>query len=319
MPRRHFDDDDDPSSAGSRGGMNGYDRGDRHERSSAVHSGVGSSYIPDEEVHVNLAMADLMAYLQVVANNSQNLPLTRRDDPELGRTVSTLTADEYARKAAAFIPSDVRIIGGSFTKYGRVWDLPTSEEFNPVDGAQEPGISMGGACCNSMLKVLYDIDNEAANAMAQSAFVNPDNLFDDESTVGTGLGMPSKSFDMSLADMATSATLTWAEMLRKMKVEMQALEFSQLPSITSSRKFDLNKPFSLVSPEFDPKKNKKRSLLIGSNYSDMPGAELKSSHDDIRSMKDYIVNVHGFPEQKGLMTILLDDSEHKPPDRKSVV
>lgn len=95
--------------------------------------------ITDEQVHVNLAMADLMAYLQVVANNSNNLPLTRRDDPELTRIVSNLTSEEYARKSAAFIPADVRVIGGSFTKYGRVWDLPTSEEYNAQDGAQEPG------------------------------------------------------------------------------------------------------------------------------------------------------------------------------------
>ena len=103
------------------------------------------SLITDDQVHVNLAMADLMAYLQVVANNSNNLPLTRRDDPELGRTVSNLSSDEYARKSAAFIPSDVRVIGGAFTRYGRVWDLPTSEEFNACDGAQEPGKS---SCCD---------------------------------------------------------------------------------------------------------------------------------------------------------------------------
>jgi hypothetical protein len=88
---------------------------------------VESSHITDDQVHVNLAMADLMAYLQVVATNSQNLPMTRRDDPELRKTVSSLTAEEYARKSAAFIPADVRVIAGSFTKYGRVWDLPTSE------------------------------------------------------------------------------------------------------------------------------------------------------------------------------------------------
>jgi len=88
---------------------------------------MSSSHITDDQVHVNLAMADLMAYLQVVANNSNHLPLTRRDDPELDRTVSTLTSEDYARKSAAFIPSDVRMIGGTFTRYGRVWDLPTSE------------------------------------------------------------------------------------------------------------------------------------------------------------------------------------------------
>ena len=101
--------------------------------------GQQSSMIHDETVKVNLAMADLMAYLQVVANNSSNLPLTRRDDPELGKTVSTLTSEEYARKSAAFLPSDVRIISGSFTKYGSVWDLPASEEFDPADSTQEPG------------------------------------------------------------------------------------------------------------------------------------------------------------------------------------
>jgi len=83
--------------------------------------------IPDEQINVNMPMADLMAYLQVVANNSNHLPLTRRDDPELDRTVSSLSSEDYARKSAAFVPSDVRVIGGTFSRYGRVWDLPTSE------------------------------------------------------------------------------------------------------------------------------------------------------------------------------------------------
>ena len=86
--------------------------------------------LSDDQIHVNMAMADLMAYLQVVANNSNHLPLTRRDDPELDRTVSTLSAEDFARKSAAFVPADVRVMGGTFTRYGRVWDLPTSEVCN---------------------------------------------------------------------------------------------------------------------------------------------------------------------------------------------
>jgi hypothetical protein len=86
--------------------------------------------LTDDQINVNMAMADLMAYLQVVANNSNHLPLTRRDDPELDRTVSTLSSEDYARKSAAFVPADVRILGGTFTRYGRVWDLPTSEVSN---------------------------------------------------------------------------------------------------------------------------------------------------------------------------------------------
>eukprot|EP00956_Cyclotella_meneghiniana_P008693 scaffold11864_cov68-Cyclotella_meneghiniana.AAC.1 len=60
----------------------------------------------------DLSMTDLMAYLQIVADNSSNLPLTRRDDPELGRTVSSLTAQEYETKCRAFVPANVRILGG---------------------------------------------------------------------------------------------------------------------------------------------------------------------------------------------------------------
>ena len=101
--------------------------------SGEVTKSATSSHITDDQVQVNLAMADLMAYLQVVATNSQNLPMTRRDNPELGKTVSSLSAEEYARKSAAFIPADVRVIAGSFTKYGRVWDLPTCEVSLPVD------------------------------------------------------------------------------------------------------------------------------------------------------------------------------------------
>lgn len=106
-----------PRTPKQKGGRNGMEEG----------STAFSGHAAEEQVHVNIAMADLMAYLQVVANNSNHLPLTRRDDPELDRTVSTLTSEDYARKSAAFIPSDVRVIGGTFSRYGRVWDLPTTE------------------------------------------------------------------------------------------------------------------------------------------------------------------------------------------------
>ena len=131
--------DSRPSTPANRSSGNSKAFSRAHRKSRDEMNSHPTSLITDDQVHVNLAMADLMAYLQVVANNSNNLPLTRRDDPELGRTVSNLNVDEYARKSAAFVPSDVRVIGGSFTRYGRVWDLPTSEEFDACDGAQEPG------------------------------------------------------------------------------------------------------------------------------------------------------------------------------------
>eukprot|EP00546_Thalassionema_frauenfeldii_P003065 CAMPEP_0178933080 /NCGR_PEP_ID=MMETSP0786-20121207/23044_1 /TAXON_ID=186022 /ORGANISM="Thalassionema frauenfeldii, Strain CCMP 1798" /LENGTH=561 /DNA_ID=CAMNT_0020610583 /DNA_START=337 /DNA_END=2022 /DNA_ORIENTATION=+ len=284
-----------------------------------THSNV-SSYVADEEVKVNLAMADLMAYLQIVANNSSNLPLTRRDDPEVHKSVSNLTSDEYARKSAAFVPADVRVIAGSFTKYGNVWDLPTSDEFNAVDGAHEPGRSYGGACANAMLKVLYDAANEAMDATMADNY-DSSALFEDDETICSGpleLSRDRTFQSLVLGDVGTQSSITWADLLRKMKAEIHEIEYAQAPTISTSRKFDLNTPFTLIPDDFDESTGEKRSLLIGCNYSNIHGAELKASHDDIRSMKDYIINVHGFPEKKGLMTVLLDDSEHKHPTHMNI-
>lgn len=93
----------------------------------------------DKKVLVNIEMGDLMAYLQVVANHSSNLPQTKRDDPGGDVSVSIVPDDIYAKKSAAFIPSNIRIIGASCLKYGRVWDLPNVSEYNPFTSAQEPG------------------------------------------------------------------------------------------------------------------------------------------------------------------------------------
>mmetsp|Transcript_449 Transcript_449/g.712 ORF Transcript_449/g.712 Transcript_449/m.712 type:complete len:627 (-) Transcript_449:74-1954(-) len=305
---------------------NGYSNGYRRDDQPTSPDSLISSYVADDEVKVNLAMADLMAYLQVVANNSQNLPLTRRDDPEVLKTVSSLTAEEYARKSAAFVPADVRVIAGSFTKYGRVWDLPTSDEFNAVDGAHEPGRSYGGACANAMLKVLYDAANEQQDGDDDDTNNNDghgNSLFDDDdddTAFGSAMNLSrDRTFQsLTLGDVATQSSITWSELLRKMKAEITEIEYAQAPTITSTRKFDLNAPFTLIPADFDESKNKKRSLLIGSNYGNIHGAELKASHDDIRSVKDYIVNVHGFPEQRGLMTVLLDDDEHKHPTHLNI-
>lgn len=100
-----------------------------------------SLFDPDKEIQVNFPKEDLMAYLQVVANHSKKLPISLRDDPDLDRKQSTLKATEYAKKSTAFIPSDVRVIGGSFLRYGGISDLPNFADYSASDGAQEPGTS----------------------------------------------------------------------------------------------------------------------------------------------------------------------------------
>jgi hypothetical protein len=158
-----------------------------------------------------------------------------------------------------------------------------------VDGAQEPGKSYGGACVNSMLKVLYD----AANDQVDTALAEEkagDALFDDDEEdesdeEGSTWGKSFKSTFSIEANTSHTCTISWSDLLRKMCAEMKDIEYAQTPKITSSRKLDLSKTFSLVGENFDPKVNRKRSLLIGCNYRNFPGAELKASHDDIRSMK----------------------------------
>lgn len=270
-------------------------------------------------------MADLMAYLQIVADNSSNLPLTRRDDPELGRTVSSLTGEEYETKCRAFVPANVRIFGGMFGRYGRVWDLPTSEEFDIIASTREPGLSHGGGVCNALLKAMYDTESEA-NQVAQSgagpaspAALDPKNLFDDDDdetvdTAGFTVDRTVASFDtLLLNDNQLASTLSWAELLRKMNIEMQGVGYNQSAAITSSYKLDLTAPFSLIPPDFKQGHNKKRALLIGCNYRRTPDAGLKACHDDVRSIKDFLVNVYGFPESPEYMTVLMDDNVHRHP------
>ena len=137
-----------------------------------------------------------------------------------------------------------------------------------------------------MLKVLYDAANDAADAaqtqQASQALFDDDDTDEDESTC---MGKSFKS-GFSLEQTAPNpTTITWADLLRKMKSAVKDIEYAQAPQITTTRKIDLNKPFSLVPDNFDPRHGKKRSLLIGCGYKNIQGAELKASHDDVRSMK----------------------------------
>lgn len=138
-----------------------------------------------------------------------------------------------------------------------------------------------------MLKVLYDAANDTLDTTQQDAISST--LFDDDDDEATDDGYSmAKSFrsGFSLDNGGLSAsTLSWSDLLRKMKAEMKEIEYAQTPKITTTRKIDLSKPFSLLPDNFDPTQNRKHALLIGCNYSNIRGAELKASHDDIRSMK----------------------------------
>lgn len=137
-----------------------------------------------------------------------------------------------------------------------------------------------------MLKVLYDAANEAVDASNDHKL--EDGLFnddDDESLATVPFNRNDTYASLDMDGQSNPSVITWADLLRKMKTEMSDIEYPQAPSINSTRKFDLNQPFSLVPENFDKTSAQKRSLLIGSNYRSTDGAELKASHDDVRSMK----------------------------------
>lgn len=137
-----------------------------------------------------------------------------------------------------------------------------------------------------MLKVVYDAANEMEGAAQTEAAAQA--LFDDDDDDDDEPSITGKSFKSGYSlefGNLNPGLITWAMLLRQLKSEFKEVGYAQAPKITTTRKIDLNKPFSLASENFAPHKNQKRSLLIGCNYRNLQGAELKASHDDIRSMK----------------------------------
>lgn len=189
--------------------------------------------------------------------------------------------------------------------------------------AQEPGLSQGGSVANSLLKVIYDFENDAVSpSTGQSGevdFMNTENLFDDDDDDDDDERSDDESFgSLQFDGMMSGATLSWSELLRRMKDEMEDLNYAQTPTMCASRNFDLDEPVYLLPETFDTKTNRKFSLLVGCNYKREVGA-LQKSHDDVHMVKDYIVNVFGFPEDDQYMTVLVDDGKHKKPTYKNIL
>ena len=140
-------------------------------------------------------------------------------------------------------------------------------------------------------------------------------MFDDDDDDVSGVYnremSKSESFgSLAFDNLLVGSALTWGDLMRRMKDEMEGQGYEQTPTLCTSRRFELNEPVGLVSPDFDSSSNRKFAVLIGCNYKGTDGA-LNCSHEDICSIKDYITNVHGFPEDEESMIVLLDDQNHK--------
>lgn len=136
------------------------------------------------------------------------------------------------------------------------------------------------------MKALYD--SAADVGTSGQGFDAGHTMFDDddeESLASYGFRRNSTFGDYSIGGNLVPSSMSWLDLLRRMKTEIEDIEFAQAPTLSTSRKLDLSKPFSLVPANFDKKTGKKRSLLIGCNYKGLDHAQLKASHDDISSMK----------------------------------
>ena len=64
-------------------------------------------------------------------------------------------------------------------------------------------------------------------------------------------------------DGHAASTMSWVQLLRQMRGELQKMGFDQVPQLTSSRLIDVNKPMYIVPPE---SRGRRRAVLIGINY-----------------------------------------------------
>lgn len=64
-------------------------------------------------------------------------------------------------------------------------------------------------------------------------------------------------------DGHAASTMSWVQLLRQMRGELQKMGFDQVPQLTSSRMIDVNKPMYIVPPE---SRGRRRAVLIGINY-----------------------------------------------------
>lgn len=113
-------------------------------------------------------------------------------------------------------------------------------------------------------------------------------------------------------DGHAAGSMSWVELLRRMRTELNQMGFSQVPQLTSSRLIDVNKTMHIVPPSAT---GRRRAILIGINYEGQQG-QLSGCHNDVNNIKNYLVRAQGFSESD--MLILMDDGRHHPPTKRNI-
>lgn len=106
--------------------------------------------------------------------------------------------------------------------------------------------------------------------------------------------------------------MSWVQCLRSMRTALRGMGFDQIPQLTSSRLIDVDKPMYIVPPQST---GRRRAILVGINYTGQQG-QLSGCHNDVKNIKQYLINVQGFNESE--MLILMDDNRHHSPTKKNI-
>lgn len=108
--------------------------------------------------------------------------------------------------------------------------------------------------------------------------------------------------------------MSFTEVLEKMRVDLEAKGFEQIPQLSASHEIDVSVNFDLVPKEAT---GTHRAVMIGINYVGAEQGELSGCHNDALNMKNYIMKVHGFDEEN--IVVLLDDGEHESPTKDNIL
>jgi hypothetical protein len=105
--------------------------------------------------------------------------------------------------------------------------------------------------------------------------------------------------------------IKWVWLLNRIKFELKKLRYDQIPQLSSSKEIDSTSEIELITSQ----QGIKKALLIGINYTGQKG-ELFGCHNDIRNVKNYLIDIHNFNEDQ--MIILLDDGLSIEPTRTNI-
>jgi len=111
-------------------------------------------------------------------------------------------------------------------------------------------------------------------------------------------------------------TMSWLDLLHRMRGVLEQKGFDQIPQLSSSRMLDANSPFEIVPQRSIQMGAARRAILIGINYVGQEG-QLSGCHNDVKNIKRFLIKEQGFQEKD--MLILMDDGEHHAPTRRNIL